>query len=181
MKYIFIDIRKSDEVYSKRFGSSNAYSTYNIPMNMIRFNVENIINHLKYVEVIYIVCQSGSRSNFIKEKYFSNYENIKVNNKLQFKNLNIGTNHVKLSENETIETLIIGENKFNLYSITRIIQIMLGVVIVLLGGYTYIMIYKNKKYNTLPLIILILFGIMALINGVTSTCNISNVWINYLN
>jgi hypothetical protein len=48
MKYLFIDIRKSDEVYSKYFDQSQEYSFYNIPMNMIRFNAETIINHLKY-------------------------------------------------------------------------------------------------------------------------------------
>jgi len=36
MKYLFIDIRKSDEVYSKHFDQSQEYTFYNIPMNMIR-------------------------------------------------------------------------------------------------------------------------------------------------
>ncbi len=49
MKYLFIDIRKSDEVYSKHFDQSQEYSFYHIPMNMIRFNAETIINHLEYV------------------------------------------------------------------------------------------------------------------------------------
>ena len=49
MKYLFIDIRKSDEVYSKHFDQSQEYSFYNIPMNMIRFNADTIINHLEYV------------------------------------------------------------------------------------------------------------------------------------
>jgi len=43
---IFIDIRKSDEVYSKHFDQSKDYSFYNIPMNMIRFNAQTIIKHL---------------------------------------------------------------------------------------------------------------------------------------
>jgi hypothetical protein len=47
MKYLFIDIRKSDEVYSKHFDQSQEYSFYNIPMNMIRFNAPTIINHLE--------------------------------------------------------------------------------------------------------------------------------------
>ena len=54
MKYLFIDIRKSDEVYSKHFDQSQEYGFYNIPMNMIRFNAETIINHLEYVDEIYI-------------------------------------------------------------------------------------------------------------------------------
>jgi rhodanese-related sulfurtransferase len=66
MKYLFIDIRKSDEVYSKHFDQSQEYSFYNIPMNMIRFNAQTIINNLKDFDEIYIVCQSSSRSQFIK-------------------------------------------------------------------------------------------------------------------
>jgi rhodanese-related sulfurtransferase len=65
MKYLFIDIRKSDEAYSKHFDQSQEYSFYNIPMNMIRFNAMTIINHLEYVDEIYIVCQSAKRSQFI--------------------------------------------------------------------------------------------------------------------
>lgn len=120
MKYLFIDIRKSDEVYSRRFGLSNAYSTYNIPMNMIRFNDRQIVKHLEYVDVIYIVCGTGSRSKFIKDKYFSNYENIKVSNNLQFKNLKNGKQLVKLSDNEHIETAVIDDGQFNLYRIRRV-------------------------------------------------------------
>lgn len=181
MKYLFIDIRKSDEVYSKRFAYSEKYSVYNIPMNMIRFNDRQIVKHLEYVDVIYLVCLSGSRSKFIKDKYFSHYKNIKVSKNLQFKNLKKGKNKISLTENEHIEASVIGDGKFNLYSIARIIQLMLGSIMVLMGGYIYLMIYKNKKYNTVPLIILILFGIMATYNGVTSTCTMSNVFISYLN
>jgi hypothetical protein len=48
MKVLFINIRKSDEVYSRHFDQSQDYSFHNIPMNVIRFNVKTIINHLKY-------------------------------------------------------------------------------------------------------------------------------------
>ena len=102
MKYLFIDIRQSDEVYQKRFGESPQYQFYNIPMNMIRFNAQTIINHLDYVDEIYIVCQSASRSQFIKDKYFSEYEKIKVSKNLQFINLKFGLNNVSLNENTTI-------------------------------------------------------------------------------
>jgi len=185
MKYLFIDIRKSDEVYRKRFAVSTKYSTYNIPMNMIRFNDKNIIKHLEYVDEIYIVCQSGSRSKFIKDKYFSDYENIKVSKNLQFIKLKLGMNNVNLSGNKNVDVTVVGNNQFNLYNITRIIQLMLGSLILLLAGYTYFNIIKSKKnakyINSIPLLILILFGIMAIINGLTSTCTISNVFIDYLN
>ena len=45
MKYLFIDIRKSDEAYRKHFLPSEQYKFYNIPMNMIRFNKETIIEN----------------------------------------------------------------------------------------------------------------------------------------
>lgn len=179
MKYIFIDIRKSDEVYSNRFDVSNMYSVYNIPMNMIRFNKDVIIEHLEYVDEIYLVCQSASRSQFIKDKYFSNQPNIKVSNELQFSVLNTGINEVTLN-NEKIKVNIIGSNMFNLYSIMRILQIILGTLILTLGGYTYINI-RDKKFNKIPLFILLLFGLMVLINGLTSTCTVSMILQNYLN
>ena len=96
MKYLFIDIRKSDEVYTKYFDQSPEYSFYNIPMNMIRFNAQTIIKHLEYMDEIYIVCQSANRSQFIKNKYFKDYKKIKVSPNLQFSNLNYGLNNVAL-------------------------------------------------------------------------------------
>ena len=94
MKYLFIDIRKSDEVYSKHFDQSQEYSFYNIPMNMIRFNANTIIKHLEYFDEIYIVCQTANRSQFIKNKYFNDYKKIKVDDKLQFSNLKYGLNNI---------------------------------------------------------------------------------------
>ena len=179
MKYLFIDIRKSDEVYKKHFDESNDYSVYNIPMNMIRFNKNQIITHLEYVDEIYIVCQSSIRSQFIKDKYFSNVSNIKVSKDLQFQNLQYGSNQIKLND-DNLSVNIIGSNSFNLYNVMRIIQLLLGTLILTLGGYTYFQI-KNKKINSIPLMILLLFGIMAIYNGITSTCTLSNILLDYLN
>ena len=184
MKYLFIDIRKSDEVYSKHFDQSQEYSFYNIPMNIIRFNAETIINHLEYVDEIYIVCQSSNRSQFIKNKYFNDYKRIKVNEKLQFSNLNYGSNNVCLNENTDMKINIIGSNSFNFYSVMRIIQTIMGIIMLSVGIYIYIQLSKEnllKKINTLPLIVLMLFGIMALYNGLTSTCSISILLKDYLN
>lgn len=179
MKYILIDIRKSDEVFKKRI-VNNDYKTYYIPMNMISFNVDTIIKHLKWVDKIYIVCRSGSRSQFIKNKYFSDYSNIEVNNELQMINLNYGINQKKIGNN-ILNINVIGSNKFNLYSIMRIIQIILGILILSLAGFTLYQINFSKKISSIPLIILILFGINSLINGLTSTCSLSKILINYLN
>jgi hypothetical protein len=184
MKYLFIDIRKSDEVYSKHFDQSQEYSFYNIPMNMIRFNAKTIINHLEYVDEIYIVCQSASRSRFIKNKYFNNDKRIKVSEKLQFSNLKYGLNNISLNENTNIRINIIGSNSFNFYSVMRIIQTIMGIIMLSVGIYIYIQLGKEKllkKINILPLIVLALFGSMAIYNGLTSTCSISILLEDYLN
>ena len=184
MKYLFIDIRKSDEVYSKHFDQSQDYSFYNIPMNMIRFNAPTIINHLEYYDEIYIVCQSASRSQFIKDKYFNNYEKIKVSKNLQFVNLKHGLNNVTLNENTTMKINIVGSNSFNFYNVMRILQTILGLIMILVGAFTFMQIGRNKlfsKISATPLIILVLFGGMALYNGLTSTCSISILLADYLN
>ena len=182
MKYLFIDIRKSDEVLTKRFGDSSDYEVYNFPMNMIRFNARTIKEHLNYVNEIYIVCRSAKRSQFIKDKYFKDVDNIKVSKDLQFKNLNFGKNLVTLN-NQNIDVNVIGTNKFNLYNMMRIIQLVLGTLIIVLGGYTYYQIsnIKNKNINKIPLVVLLLFGLMAVFNGLTSTCTISQVFQDKLN
>jgi hypothetical protein len=184
MKYLFIDIRKSDEVYSKHFDQSNEYSFYNIPMNMIRFNAETIIKHLEYVDEIYIVCQSANRSQFIKNKYFNKYKRIKVNQALQFSNLKYGLNNVYIDGNTNIKINIVGSNSFNFYSVMRIIQTIMGIVMLSVGIYIYIQLKREqilKKFNILPLIVLVAFGSMALYNGLTSTCSLSILLEDYLN
>ena len=184
MKYLFIDIRKSDEVYAKHFDQSQEYSFYNIPMDMIRFNAQTIINHLEYVDEIYIVCQSANRSQFIKDKYFNNYKRIKVSKNLQFFNLNYGLNNVSLNKNTDMIINIVGSNSFNFYSVMRILQTIMGIIMISVGGYTYIQLRKVnllQKINILPLILLVLFGIMVLYNGLTSTCSISILLKDYLN
>jgi hypothetical protein len=184
MKYLFIDIRKSDEVYAKHFDQSKEYSFYNIPMNMIRFNAQTIIKHLEYVDEIYIVCQSASRSQFIKDKYFNDHKRIKVCQKLQFSKLNYGSNNVSLNKNTDMRINIVGSNSFNFYSLVRILQTILGIIMITVGGYTYMQLRKAnvlKKINSLPLILLVLFGMMVLYNGLTSTCSISILLKDYLN
>jgi rhodanese-related sulfurtransferase len=184
MNYLFIDIRKSDEVYSNHFDQSQEYSFYNIPMNMIRFNAKTIINHLEYFDEIYIVCQSASRSQFIKNKYFNNDKRIKVSEKLQFSNLKYGLNNISVNENTDIRINIVGSNSFNFYSVMRIIQTIMGIIMLSIGIYIYIQLSKEKllkKINILPLIVLVSFGSMALYNGLTSTCSISMLFRDYLN
>jgi rhodanese-related sulfurtransferase len=184
MKYIFVDIRKSDEVYSKHFDQSKEYGFYNIPMNMIRFNADTIINHLEYVDEVYIVCQSASRSQFIKNKYFNDYDKIKVDPKLQFSNLQHGLNNISLNGDTVMKINIVGSNSFNYYSVMRILQTIMGIVMLSVGLYMYLQLRSEKllkKVSIIPLIVLLAFGSMALYNGLTSTCSISSIFQDHLN
>lgn len=187
MKYLFVDIRKSDEVYAKHFDNSQEYSFYNIPMYMIRFNVQSIINNLEHFDEIYIVCQTATRSQFIKNKYFENNDKIKVSQNLQFSNLNHGSNNVLLSESGPhLAIRVAGSNSFNFYNIMRITQTILGTIMLSVGIYVYAklknnVINKNNNMNMIPLIILIAFGTMAIFNGLTSTCSMSILLQDYLN
>jgi hypothetical protein len=66
----------------------------------------------------------------------------------------------------------------------RITQTIMGIVMLSVGIFLYIQLRKDsflKKTNIIPLIILILFGSMALYNGLTSTCSISILLEDYLN
>ena len=79
---------------------------------------------------------------------------------------------------------IVGSNSFNFYNIMRILQTIMGLIMLSVGGYTYIQLRQVnllKKMNVLPLIVLVLFGIMVLYNGLTSTCSVSILLEDYLN
>jgi hypothetical protein len=78
---------------------------------------------------------------------------------------------------------IVGSNSFNFYSVMRIIQTIMGLIMLTVGIYIYMQLKKEKllKKIILSLFILILFGSMALYNGLTSTCSISILLQNYLN
>jgi hypothetical protein len=89
-----------------------------------------------------------------------------------------------LDENTNMGINIIGSNSFNFYNDMRIIQTIMGIVMLSVGIYIYIQLKKENllnKINMLPLIILVLFGSMALYNGLTSTCSISILLEDYLN
>ena len=175
--YILVDIRNSDDVFSKRFDGSKMTNFYNIPMNMIRFNKQSLESHLKYVDKIYIVCQSGKRSEFIKEKYFPKNDKIVVDSAIKFKNFTKpGEYTLKLADNTEITVHITGTFAFNLYNLTRIIQIMLGSIMII----NSVLLWNNNKILA-PLVIIFLFGCMAVYNAITNTCTLSLLLKNILN
>ena len=79
---------------------------------------------------------------------------------------------------------IVGSNSFNFYSVMRIIQTIMGIIMISVGASIYIQLRNAKllkKISIVPLIVLVLFGIMVLYNGLTSTCSISILLEDYLN
>ena len=176
-KYILVDIRKSDEVFSKHFDGKKMTNFYNIPMNMIRFNKGGLENHLQYVEKIYIICRSGTRSQFIKDKYFKDNDKVVVDKALQFNKFSEkGENTITLDNGEKITVFVNGDFSFNLYNLTRIIQLMLGSIIIICSSLLW-----NKCSLKYPLVILLFFGSMAVFNALTNTCTLSIVFKNLLN
>lgn len=188
-KVIIVDIRNSDEVLSKHLDDKIMTNFYNIPMNMIRFNKNNILSHLQWVDDIYIMCHSSARSQFIKNKYFINEDRIKVNSNLQFNKFkNPGIYSVAVDDNNIVKVHIAGTFSYNIYNLTRLIQIMLGTIMVLCSTY---ILYNGKCHKSakisvkisvkISLYIILIMGLMAFINGVTNTCTISLLLRDYLN
>ena len=109
---------------------------------------------------------------------------LKINILITIKDLKYGLNNVSLNENTDMRINIVGSNSFNFYNVMRIIQTIMGIIMISVGSYTYTQLRTAKilkKINVLPLIVLVLFGIMALYNGLTSTCSISILLKDYLN
>jgi rhodanese-related sulfurtransferase len=175
----FIDIRNSDEVLSHKFDNTK-HKFVNIPANMIRFNLDFLRDLVKSEEYerIFLVCNSGNRSKIIYNKYFVNdniLKNIIIDNRVAF-NKFITSNPYNINElNLSIYTL--RGPKFNLYNMTRVIQLLLGSIL-LIGGLK--LINTNKK-NEWIIWIMIGFGLMAIFNALTATCTISKVFAYYLN
>jgi formate-dependent nitrite reductase membrane component NrfD len=78
---------------------------------------------------------------------------------------------------------VIGSNSFNFYNVMRITQTIMGIIMLFVGLYIYIIYMREKilKKIIVPLIILGAFGFMVLFNGLTSTCSLSIVLEDYLN
>jgi rhodanese-related sulfurtransferase len=187
VKSFFIDIRKSDEVFATRF--TNDIPHLCIPANMIRFNLQFLRDFVKSKPdtIFYLVCYSSNRSSFIYNKYFANDEilkNIKVSNLIQFKYLQFFTNQENITkESELIRNELgylptVINKGYNFYSLTRVLQTILGLLLII----TSLLLWNkcNKKRKWVLWLVLIM-GVNALFNGLTSTCTISKLFMNYLN
>ena len=138
-----------------------------------------IIAHLQWVKRIYLVCDTGRRSAYIKAKYFGDVSGIVVVPELQFSRLNHGNNRVVLSDGQSFNIPVVGN--MGIYSITRLIQIMLGTIIGLSSAVALYNLDKKCIVSRNALFIILAFSVMALINGLTDTCTLSQLLKDYLN
>jgi rhodanese-related sulfurtransferase len=178
---LLIDIRRDSEVFNKRIDTERLVGAglYVIPMNMIRFNRDTIIQHLKWVTEIYLVCDTGRRSAYIKAKYFADIPAIKVSPELQFSKFQHGINNVSIHNGSNLTIPVIGNT--GIYSLTRLIQIMMGTVIGLSACIALYNLDRKCVISRYALIVVLLFAGMALFNGLTDTCTLSMLLRDYLN
>jgi hypothetical protein len=175
----FIDIRRSDEVMTKRFDGSKMNNFYNIPANHIRFNREIILNHLEYFDRIYLVCASANRSQMIKDKYFPNDNRIMVSKDISFNNFpNIKGEHIiELGDSKVDKVWITGTFAFNLYNMTRIMQIIVGMIMLVCS----VVLLRITQVPIIVKIVLFGMGTVSLYSGITSSCFMAKMLKDVLN
>jgi hypothetical protein len=180
-RFLILDIRKADELHQKRLVSTNDYDVLNIPMEVIRFNVKYLLELLSNYEIMYIVCQTGNRSKFIKDKYFGNYTNVLVSPNLSSSVLNYGKNNIIL-EDRTRTILLEGKPGFNLYNMTRVVQLILGTTILLCSGFIYYKLKAEKcKISLVLFLVLWIFALNALYSSLFNYCGLSKLLMDYMN
>lgn len=176
---LFIDIRNSDEVLSHRFDTTK-HKSLNIPSNMIRFNLmflRDLVSSGKY-ERVFIVCYTGKRSKMIYDKYFASdiiLSSIIVDKRVSFKNFN------KLSPVEyndlNLKIYTIKGPSFNLYNMTRIVQLILGSILLLSGLF---ILYNCSKFKPLTFF-MIAIGLFVIYSSISGSCIMSKLLGNILN
>jgi hypothetical protein len=180
-RFLVLDIRKSDELHQKHIVSTNDYDVLNIPMEVIRFNVGYLLELLSNYNIMYIMCRTGKRSKFIKDKYFNNNTNVIISSNLNSSVLDYGKNRVKL-ENITVTLMVEGKPGFNLYNMTRIVQLILGTTILLCSGFIFYKLKAGKcQISLIPFLVLWVFGLNSVYSSLFNYCGLSKLLMNYLN
>lgn len=148
---LLLDIREYHEVKYQQI--NNEHFHYKlilyIPANMIQFNLIFLQKAFKNFDKIYIICNSGSRSKLIKNKYFKNNKQVIIN-KFQF--------------NELDKKYIITSHK-KILSTTNKIQILSGIIIIIIFLLSFL--YKYSKF------ILIIYALYMIYVGYSNKCFLS--------
>lgn len=152
MSILYLDIRNSDEIKKARLKND---SVLYIPSNMIQFNLELIQQEMDKVEQVLIICESGNRSQKIKDKYFRKENKVSVAPK-----------HIKdLLSEENKEDLLVVTKSWSM-NLTRKIQIISGCLIV----FIFIISFFQRWVLWLYLVL----GCFMLYVGLSGNCFLSS-------
>ena len=67
---LLLDVRNKDEIDSVRFNNNNNEyrNILYMPSNLIKYNLDFLLEHFREYENVYIICKSGTRSKKIRTR-----------------------------------------------------------------------------------------------------------------
>ena len=159
VKNIIIDVREESELKEKHLETDSVeLEIINIPMRHIQFNIP-YIKRLADNGKVYLMCKSGTRANKVKNKYFSNNDNVVI--------LEGGITKIKESEFKDDVKEISSGKKSNL-GMQQYMQIMF-MFIMLIG---FVLIIYDQRYAMLYVMIVI---VMILYQLFTKSCVLGKI------
>ena len=154
VKNIIIDVREESELNEKSLETDSVeLEIINIPMRHIQFNLP-YINRLAENGKVYLMCKSGTRANKVKNKYFSNNDNVVT--------LDGGITKIKDSEFKDDVKEISSGKKSNL-GMQQYMQIMFMFIMLI----AFVLIIYDQRYAMLYVMIVI---VMILYQLFTKSC-----------
>lgn len=152
---LLLDIRNYEEVKYQKINNEHFHFKLilYIPANMIQFNLIFLQKAFKNFDKIFIICNSGSRSKLIKNKYFKNNKQVIIN-EFQFNNLDkkyIITYHKKIFSN------------------TNKIQIISGIIIIFIFLLSFF--FKYSKF------LFIIYALIMIYVGYYNKCFLSKFFL----
>ena len=152
MAILYLDVRNHDEIKKSKLKHD---SVLYIPANMIQFNLDLIQQEMEKVDQVLIICESGNRSQKIKNKYF------RKENKVI-----IAPKHIKdLLGEENKEDLLVVNKSWSM-NVTRKIQIISGCLILLIFIISFFQRWILWSYLAL--------GCFMLYVGISGNCFLSS-------
>jgi rhodanese-related sulfurtransferase len=154
VKNIIIDVREESELKEKHLETDSVeLEIINIPMRHIQFNIP-YIKRLADNGKVYLMCKSGTRANKVKNKYFSNNDNVVT--------LEGGITKIKDSEFKDDVKEISSGKKSNL-GMQQYMQIMFMFIMLI----SFVLIIYDQRYAMLYVMIVI---VLILYQLFTKSC-----------
>lgn len=154
VKNIILDVREESELKEKHLETDSVeLEIINIPMRHIQFNIP-YIKRLADNGKVYLMCKSGTRANKVKNKYFSNNDNVVT--------LDGGITKIKNSEFKDDVKEISSGKKSNL-GMQQYMQIMFMFIMLI----SFVLIIYDQRYAMLYVMIVI---VMILYQLFTKSC-----------